>query len=104
MYVGMGGGISLVEAPFKCEEGMHQGAVESGCFFSLDCNKAFQTLRTKLQDCGGGGTAIIDDNYTLGPTEAIFTAHQQFGVGIREVGLQLQPKKSQCYIDEEFRT
>ena len=83
---------------------MHQGAVGRGWFFSLGCNKAFQMLRTKLQDYGGGFTAIIDDNYTLGPPEAIFTAHQQFGIDIRDVGLQLQPKKSQSYIDEEFRT
>ena len=94
-YVDMGGGIGLVEASFKCEGGMYQGAVERGCFFLLGCNKTFQTLQTKLQDCDRGVTAIIDDNYTLGLMEAISTALQQFGVDIREVGLQLQPTKSQ---------
>ena len=83
---------------------MHQGAVESGWFFSLGYNKAFQLLQTKLQDCGGRVTAIIDENYTLGPPEVILAAHQQFDVNITEVGLQLQPTKSQCYIDEDFRT
>ena len=83
---------------------MHQGAVESGWFFSLGCNAAFQLLRTKLRDCGGAVTAIIDDNYTMGPPEAIFEAHQQFGADIKEVGLQLQPTKLQCYINAEFRT
>ena len=28
-YVGMGGGCGMITAPFKCEEGVHQGAVES---------------------------------------------------------------------------
>ena len=29
-YIGMGHGTELTEAPFRCEEGVHQGAVESG--------------------------------------------------------------------------
>ena len=47
--------------------------------------------------------AIIDDNYTMGPPQHIFTAHQTFGNDIKEVGLELQPAKSQCYIAEEYR-
>ena len=47
--------------------------------------------------------AIIDDNYTMGPPQKIFPADQKNGNNLKEVGLQLQPAKSQWYIVEEFR-
>ena len=46
--------------------------------------------------------AIVDDNYAMGYPEHIFQAHQTFGYDLAEVGLQLQPAKSQCYIAEAF--
>ena len=66
-YIGMGNGTALVTAPFRCCEGTQQGAVESGWDFSLLCNKAFQRLNNRLKADGGGATAIIDDNYLVGP-------------------------------------
>ena len=82
-YVGMGSGTRLVKAPFRCAEGMHQGAVESRWHYSHRYNKAFQKLRSTLKDCDGGVMAIIDDNYTMGPPQHIFTAHQTFGNDIK---------------------
>ena len=102
-YVGMGSGTQLAQAPFKCEEGVHQGAIESGWFFSLACNKAFQKLNTRLAAVGGGVMAIINDNYTMGLPEHIFPASRAFASDLAEVGLELQPAKSKCYIKEEFR-
>ena len=46
--------------------------------------------------------AIVDDNYTMGHPEHIFSAHQIFGNDLIKVGLQLQPVKSQYYIAEAF--
>ena len=52
-YVGMGGGCQLITAPFKCKEGVHQGAVESGFYFSIACNPSFQELNDTLAVHGG---------------------------------------------------
>ena len=47
-YVGMGSGTQLGKDLFKCTEGVHQGAVESGWFFALACNEVFQRYNTTL--------------------------------------------------------
>ena len=99
----MGSGTQLTKAPFKCAEGAHQGAVESGCFFTIGCHKAFQKLRTTLMENGGSGMAIIDGNYAIGCSEHIFPGLHIFGNDLKEVGLQLHPAKSQYYIAEAFR-
>ena len=46
---------------------------------------------------------IIDDNYSLGPPEVIFQANKDFAHALKDVGLELQPAKSKCYISEEHR-
>ena len=51
---------------------------------------------------GGDVMAIVDDNYTMGHPEHIFPEHETFGNDLKEVGPQLQPAKSQCYITEAF--
>ena len=102
-YVGMGNGTALVTAPFRVSEGVHQGAIESGWLFSLGCNKAFQALNRRLAPHGGGVMAIVDDNYAMGPPEAVFPAKDEFAVNIAKVGLELQNSKSQCYIRNEYR-
>ena len=99
----MGNGAQLVTAPFRCVEGVHQGAIKSGKFFSIAVDSAFLKLCTTLADCEGGVTVIIDDNYIMGLKEHIFAANQEFVEDLLKAGLELQPAKSQCYIVEPFR-
>ena len=102
-YMGMGSGTQLIKAAFKYAEGVHQGAVESGCFLHLNVTRYFKKYNTILLENGGTSVmVIIDDNYAMGYLEHIFSAHQTFGLDLVKVGLQLQPAKSQCYIAEAF--
>ena len=43
-YVGMGSGTGLIDVPFGCHEGVHQGAIESSFFSGIACNKGFQLV------------------------------------------------------------
>ena len=52
----------------------HQGAVESGWFFALGCNKALQKLNTTLEKNGGDVMTIVDDDYAMGHPSHIFQA------------------------------
>ena len=68
-YVGMGNGTSLATAPFRCAEGVHQGAIEAGWFFAIAVNPpAFQRLNNRLREHGGG---VVPSLMTI-----IFLAHQ----------------------------
>ena len=102
-YVGMGKGTNLITAPFRVAEGTHQGAVESGWLFSLAVNPAFKRADREMAEQGGGVTAIIDDNYITGPPALVFEANKQLAEDLKEAGLELQPRKSKCYIGREFR-
>ena len=66
-YGRMGKGTELITTLFRMGEGVYQGAVESGWFFSLGVNKPFQRCNLFLAECGGGIAASIDDNYINGP-------------------------------------
>ncbi|KAL7526851.1 hypothetical protein ACHAWF_001937, partial [Thalassiosira exigua] len=103
-YVGMGSGTGLVTAPFACDEGAHQGAVESGWNFALAVNKAFQRFIRTLEVVDGGVVAIIDDNHALGLPRALFATNQVFVQDLAEVGLEAQPAKVQCWIRDEDQT
>ena len=46
-YVGIGNGTGLATAPFRCVEGVHQGAIEAGWFFAIAVNPAFQRLNNR---------------------------------------------------------
>jgi hypothetical protein len=100
----MGSGMHLTKAPFRIDKGVQQGAVESSWFFAIACNKVPQNLNNKLTPIGGGVMAMINDNYIIGPKEAIFEACKGFSAGLTDVGLEFQPEKSACYIAEEFCT
>ena len=93
-YVGMGSGTNLVTAPFRSEEGSQQGSIEGGWFFALAANAPFQKLNKTLVEAGGAATAIMDDNYAMGPPSVIFPANEQLMVDLAVVGLELQPSKS----------
>ena len=99
----MGNGLRITTAPFRYEEGVHQGVIESGWFFAITCNRAFQRLNSSLGEHGGGLTAIVDDNYLLGPPEANFLANRIFARDLKEVGLKLQSAKSEGYIGSAHR-
>ena len=101
-YIGMGNGARLVTAPFRCVEGGHPGAIKSEWFISIAVDNAFQEQHITLADCEGRVTAIIDDNYIMGPEEHIFAASQPFTEDLPKSGLELQPAKLQCYIAEPF--
>jgi hypothetical protein len=105
-YVGMGSGLHLTNAPFRFDEGVQQGAVESSWFFAIACNKVFQNLNNKLAPFGGGIMAIIDDYYIIGPKdkEEIFESCKGFAADLTDVGLEFQPGKSAWYIAEESCT
>ena len=102
-YIGLGAGTRLTTAPFKCDEGQHQGAIESSWLFSLGVNEAFQRHNQRLAEHGGGMIAIMDDNYTIGPPKIIFNSMRRLREDLEKVGLELQPSKSKCYIAEEYR-
>ncbi len=90
-YVGMGSGLRLTNAPYRIDEGVQQGAVESSWFFAFACNKAFQNLNNKLAPFGGGVMAIIIENYIISPKEEIFEACKRFAADLTDVGLKFQP-------------
>ena len=71
-YIGMGSGTNVVTASFRLEEGFQQGAIKASWIFALRANEAFQQPNPTLQPSGGVVTAIMDDNYTLGPPDVIF--------------------------------
>ena len=102
-YVGMGKGTELTIAPFRVAEGTHQGAVESGWLFSLAVNPTFKMCDRMVAEHGGGLVAIMDDNYITGPPAQAFEANKHLMAELKGAGLELQPKKSKCYIDAAHR-
>ena len=66
-------------------------------------NDAFTNFNCRLRDVGGRVTAIIDDNYGIGPPSELFAANTQFAIELATVGLEAQPSKAECYIDEAYR-
>ena len=40
--------------------------LETSFLFGLAVNKAFKNFHQRLQEVGGGLTAIVDDNYAIG--------------------------------------
>lgn len=102
-YVGIGKGTALMTAPFQVSEGVHQGTVESGWIFSLGVKKPFQRCNRTLTEQGGGMTAIINDNYTVGPPEIAFAANRTLAEELKEVGLKMKNSKSKCHIGLAFR-
>ena len=92
-YVGMGKGTELITAPFRVDERVHQGAVESCWLFSLGVNKPFQPCNRFLDEHGGGMVAIIDNNYINGPPVQAFKANSMLTEDLQEMGLKLQSAK-----------
>eukprot|EP00973_Karenia_brevis_P081409 11284304-Karenia_brevis.AAC.1 len=39
----------------------------------------------------------MDDGYAVGPADVVFRAVQGFGMSVREIGLELQETKCECY-------
>ena len=85
------------------EEGVQQGAVESGWLLLLGINPAFQRCNRFLAEHGGTLTAIIDDNYISDPPAQAFEANRRLTEDLKEVGLDLQPAKSKCHLDAIHR-
>ena len=56
-----------------------------------------------LADQGRGLTAIIADNYIVGPPVIAFEANIALLDDLKEVGLKLNLTKSKCHIDSAFR-
>jgi hypothetical protein len=102
-YIGMGKETNLVTAPFKMEEGVQQGAVESGWLFSFGANPACQWCNRLLVKHGGAITAIVNDNYINRPPAQAFEANRIIAEDLNEVGLELEPVKSKCHLDAAHR-
>ena len=67
-------------------------------------NAPFRRLNKTLVEAGGAATAIMDDNYAMGPPSDIFPANEQLMVDLAVVGPELQPSKSCCYTEAAHRT
>ena len=48
-------------------------------------------------------SAIIDNNYLVGPPAAIFPANRTFAQDLKEVGPKLNPHKPKCYFNYAYR-
>eukprot|EP00555_Chaetoceros_dichaeta_P012496 CAMPEP_0198272444 /NCGR_PEP_ID=MMETSP1447-20131203/53230_1 /TAXON_ID=420782 /ORGANISM="Chaetoceros dichaeta, Strain CCMP1751" /LENGTH=78 /DNA_ID=CAMNT_0043965619 /DNA_START=33 /DNA_END=269 /DNA_ORIENTATION=- len=59
-------------APFLCEEGEQQGAVESMPLFTLGTDTAHNLTNNELREHGGALLAGADDTYLIGPPDIIF--------------------------------
>ena len=93
----------MIDANFRVEEGVHQDAVPSGWLCSLGQNHAMQSHRARVEAIGGGVTVILDNNTTIAPKEVIFDMTRQLAEDLSLVGLELQPHKSTCYINDNLR-
>ena len=93
----------MTDVGFRVEEGVQQGAVLSGWLYSLGQNSAMQNHRMRAEAVGGGVTVVLDDNTTIALKEDIFILSKQLAKDLVTVGLELQPHKSKCYIDEQHR-
>ncbi|EJK64395.1 hypothetical protein THAOC_14871, partial [Thalassiosira oceanica] len=103
-YVGMGSGTNVSSAPFRIEEGVQQGAVESLYMFGLSVNKPYRRARARLAEGGGAITAIVDDHYLLAKPRLAFQVLESLKADLQlTCGLELQPRKSAAYINEAFR-
>ena len=102
-YIGIGSGARVIDAGFKSCEGFDQGALEAGPFFALTVNPAFQNMHQTLAEKGGGVLAIMDDHYAMADPETLSEANNKLKSDLKVVGLDLQPKKSACYIREGLR-
>jgi hypothetical protein len=99
-YIAMGSGTNMTDAGFRVKEGVHQGAIPSGRLYLLGQNNAMQNHRKRIEAVGGGVAVVLDDNMTIAPREEIFTLNKQVAKDLATVGLDLQPRKSNCYINE----
>ena len=71
-YVGLGGGPAMIRAPFNCEEGEQQGAVESMPLFTFSTDNSNNATNAELRAHGGALVAGADDTYLIGPPEVVF--------------------------------
>jgi len=71
-YVGLGSGEKLKAAPFLCEEGMQQGAIESMPLFNLGIYVALKSSHDRIKESGGAILAGADDTYIVGPPDLAF--------------------------------
>ena len=56
-----------------------------------------------LVEKGGGLVSVIDDHYPMGERETLFPINEKLKADLKVVGLDLQTKKSACYIREGLR-
>ena len=67
-------------------------------------NNPYQRAREKLTEGGGGITAIVDDHYLMAKPPLAFSVFQTLKADLQSTcGLEIQPRKSAAYIDEQFR-
>eukprot|EP00957_Ditylum_brightwellii_P128196 9777529-Ditylum_brightwellii.AAC.1 len=89
-YVGLGGGAHVITAPFTCNKGVQQGAVDASFLFCAGTNKANQANQATHQDLldtRGGLKAGMDDTYLCGMLDLVVTVVVAHREHIQEVGL-----------------
>ncbi|EJK69331.1 hypothetical protein THAOC_09421, partial [Thalassiosira oceanica] len=99
-YVGMGSGTNVSTAPFRIEEGVQQGAVESLYAFSLSVNKPYKRAKARLAEGGGGITAITSTRPAApGNPRPRRARHGPRTTSLRNYGLQHSGRVSWVYRD-----
>ena len=88
---------NIVTAPFKCEEGEQQGAVESMPIFTFGIDDANIITNEELREHGGCLMSGADDTYIIGPSEIAFKCLKEHKKRLEEAGLELQTTKTKCY-------
>ena len=62
----------MIKSPFNCEEGEHQGAVETMPLFTFSIDEANSITNNELREHGGALVSGADDTYLIGPPTVVF--------------------------------
>eukprot|EP00957_Ditylum_brightwellii_P174039 13250771-Ditylum_brightwellii.AAC.1 len=80
-------GAHITIAPFTCDEGFQQGAVEASFLFCAGTNKVNQASHQDLISTRGGLKVGIDDTYLLGQPNVVVPSVPFHMERLCEVGL-----------------
>ena len=61
----------MIKAPFTCEEGELQGAVETMPLFTFSIDEANSITNNELREHGGALVSGVDDTYLIGPPKVV---------------------------------
>ena len=76
---------------------MQQGDGLASADFCVGLHPEIKVLDAEVAVAGGAARFDMDDGYVVGPPEAVFPAVLRFSDNIRDLGLELQLEKCECY-------